>query len=134
MFLSCCCIEVLPVGSVLRTGASLQGRSSDCCAVDGTLSNEQTGIRQLKPTAASLQASDETAGRPHKPTSGMLSRQSARSVEATNLMSDLGHSVIPGVLTDGSVDQPSQQSSIQCPVKLNGISYPDKSADTCSGM
>jgi len=145
--LQCCFIVGLPLGAVQRTGVNPLGRSSDRSTVDGVFSSEHTVPREiqspvaaacLRQTAVSARANVETAVQPQlvsvKPESDVsgsrTGRQATRHVD-TALSLDLSHSVTP---TGNSHDKPPHQSHVQCPVKLNGISNTDKSADTCSGM
>lgn len=141
-----CFIVGLSLGAAQRTGVS----PTDHSTVDGIFWSERTVTREisspvadacLRPTAISVQASDETAvqpqlikGKPQSDVSGSRAgRQATRTVE-TALSLDPSHSVTPAVFTGSSHDHPSHQSHIQCPVKLNGVSNTDKSADTCSGI
>ena len=149
----CCFIAALTPGIAQRTSINLQGCNSDHHAVDRMLSSEHSIIREfqspvaaglLRPTAILRRGNDETAARPRLsagiPDAEMVEvserevdGQATSSIETKSSL-DLAHSLTPAVFTGSSSDrQSSCQSSIPCPVKLNGISNTSKSADTCSG-
>jgi len=142
-------VVVSSVGIAQRTGVNLQGHNSDNRAVGRMSSSECAVIREFQSPVAAAgclrtaivhRENDETAVKPQliagRLESEMLDmselgaeRRSTNNIETTSSF-DASHSMTPAV---SSVDRPPHQPSSQCPVKLNGISNTEKSADTCSG-
>lgn len=122
---------MLSPGIAQRSDIYRQGRNPDHCVVDGMLTSEQFQC----PVAA---ASDRTAMQPSliagRPKCGTLEVSDSQSTNDETTMSlDLCRSTAPAIITGCSRDQPSQTPCVPCPVKLNGVSHDNKSADICSG-
>jgi len=150
----CCCDAALSLGLSQRTDVSLQGRSSERPAVDRLTSGDRTVIRESRPpsaagagltqTVSSRQAANVPAVRSQysvgspKPGTLETTAEKEAAVKSANVQTpsslDASHAAVtPAVVAASILDRPSRLSTARCPVKLNGISDSDKSADTCSG-
>jgi len=83
--------------------------------------------RQAADTSA--EQSQRTAGKADSETLAAADRLPCQTVESVSSL-DLNRSVSPAVFSGSSLER----SSLQHPVKLNGISNAGKSVDTCSGV
>jgi len=145
-------IAVLPAGTAHRAGTSLHGHAAGHhCSAVVEMSVECPAVREFQPQAAaadggrltqtvvSRQATSETdmQSRLSNPESETLEKTTPgqlAGVKSTSSLDAASHAAVTSVFTGSLLDRPSSLSTNgRPPVKLNGISNTDKSADACSG-